>query len=173
MNEGTPANLLLFVEPVRGREKQRKEKEGEEKREQDVAANAEPSSECVVVTRERSRAVEEQLHVIVFTPLRRNIASDLLLRPPRAPLLALRPLSTLILVGQLVEHPRDALAAPCKRVTHRTIVPGSQGDRVKSAESRIAEDPRRAGAGPETGGLETAVQEGVGCKGGRGAGLRT
>jgi hypothetical protein len=52
MNEGTPANPLLFVEPVRGREKQRKEKEGEEKREQDVAANAKPSRECVVVTRE-------------------------------------------------------------------------------------------------------------------------
>jgi hypothetical protein len=65
------------------------------------------------------------------------------------------------------------LTAPCKSITHRTIVSSSQSDRVKSAESRIAEDPWWAGAGAETGGLETAVQEGVGCKGGRGAGLRT
>jgi hypothetical protein len=131
-----------------------------------LAANARPSRECVVVTKERSRSIKKQLHVIGFTPLRRNISSNLFLRAPRTSFLTLWALNAIILVCQLVEHPRDALTAPCKSVTHRTIVPSSQSSRVKSAESRIAEDSWRAGAGAETGRLETAVQKGVGCEGG-------
>ncbi len=118
---------------------------------------------------ERSRSVEEQLHVVVPAPLR--IAHCLLLRHAGAPFLALRALLAIILVRQLVEHPRYTLRAAREGVAHRAIV-ASQSNGVKSAKSAIAEDPRSSGAGAKAWGLETTVQEGVWCKGRRRAGLR-
>lgn len=117
------------------------------------------------------RSIKEQLHIVVFAPLRR-IARNLLLRNAGSPLLTLRALLAIILICQLIEHPRHALTATRERITHRTIVSG-QSNRVKSAESRFAEDSRWSSACVEAGGLETTVEESIWCEGRRGAGLRT